>query len=406
MNTTTPLQHPETPQRVLLVDALRGFALMGLFLVHAIELFELYWQNPVDSKVHDVIFFLFAGKAYGIFAMLFGVSFFIIMDRQAQKGVDFRLRFAWRLIILFAIGTLNSMVYSGEVLQVLAGFGFFLILAYRIPSKWLILLAIAFLLTPHLIYHYWAAMQNLPGANDKPYSWILYEQTAPVWINGTLPEVLAFNITTGSLSKWFFFLDGSRGFQLFGLFLIGLVLGRAGFLVKPVAFTRLRKQLLVGAIFGAIIFFALQKYLATPEIKALWPEGNMAKWYLDETVGGYFCLAFMTILVLSFIAFYQKQIGQKILGVLAPVGRMSLTIYVSQSLCGVPFFYGYGLSMYDKLSQAQALMIGVVFFTLQVLFAHWWLKRFHYGPLEWCWRAATYLTVNVPFVKREDAIAK
>lgn len=406
MNTTTPLQHPDKPQRVLLVDALRGFALMGLFLVHSIELFELYWQNPVDSKVHDVIFFLFAGKAYAIFAMLFGVSFFIIMDRQAQKGVDFRLRFAWRLIILFAIGTLNSMVYSGEVLQVLAGFGFFLILAYRIPSKWLTVLAIAFLLTPHLIYHYWAAMQNLPGANDKPYSWILYEQTAPVWINGTLPEVLAFNLTTGSLSKWFFFLDGSRGFQLFGLFLIGLVIGRAGFLVKPVAFTRLRKQLLVGAIFGAIIFFALQKYLGTPDVKALWPEGNMAKWYLDETVGGYFCLAFMTILVLTFIAVHQKQIGQKILGVLAPVGRMSLTIYVSQSLCGVPFFYGYGLSMYNKLSQAEALMIGVVFFTLQVLFAHWWLKRFHYGPLEWCWRAATYLTVNVPFVKREDSIAK
>lgn len=406
MNTATPLQHPDKPQRVLLVDALRGFALMGLFLVHSIELFELYWQNPVDSKVHDVIFFLFAGKAYAIFAMLFGVSFFIIMDRQAQKGMDFRLRFAWRLIILFAIGTLNSMVYSGEVLQVLAGFGLCLIFAYRIPSKWLIVLAIAFLLTPHLIYHYWAAIQNLPGANDKPYSWILYEQTAPVWINGTLPEVLAFNLTTGSLSKWFFFLDGSRGFQLFGLFLMGLVIGRAGFFVRPVAFTRLRKQLLVGAIFGAIIFFALQKYLATPDVKALWPEGNMAKWYLDETVGGYFCLAFMTILVLTFIAAYQKQIGQKILGVLAPVGRMSLTIYVSQSLCGVPFFYGYGLSMYNKLSQAEALMIGVVFFTLQVLFAHWWLKRFHYGPLEWCWRAATYLTVNVPFVKREDSIAK
>ena len=60
MNTTTPLQHPESPQRVILVDALRGFALMGLFLVHSIELFELYWQNPVDSLVHDVVFFLFA----------------------------------------------------------------------------------------------------------------------------------------------------------------------------------------------------------------------------------------------------------------------------------------------------------------------------------------------------------
>ena len=148
---TTSLQHPDTPQRVLLVDSLRGFALMGLFLVHSIELFELYWQNPVDSKVHDIIFFLFAGKAYAIFAMLFGISFFIIMDKQAQKGVDFRLRFAWRLAILFAIGTLNSMVYSGEVLQVLAGYGFFLILAYRIPNKWLIMLAVVCLLTPNLI---------------------------------------------------------------------------------------------------------------------------------------------------------------------------------------------------------------------------------------------------------------
>ncbi len=398
MNTT--LQHPENPQRVLLVDSLRGFALMGLFLVHSIELFELYWKNPVASSVHDVIFFLFAGKAYAIFAMLFGISFFIIMDKQAKKGVDFRLRFIWRLMLLFAIGTLNSMVYSGEVLQVLAGYGFFLVLAYRVPSKWLIALAILFLLTPQLMYHYWAAMENLPGANDKPYSWILYEHAYEMWSNGSMAQVLAFNLTTGSLSKWFFFFDGSRGFQLFGLFLIGLVFGRMGFLVHPISFTRLRKIMFVFAILGAIIFFALQQYLATPNVKALWPEGNMAKWYLDELVGGYFCLAFMTILVLSFIALYQKQIGQKILSILAPAGRMSLTIYVSQSLCGVPFYYGYGLGMYDKITQPQALLLGVVFFSLQVAFAHWWMKRFHYGPLEWVWRAGTYLTTNVPFVKK------
>ena len=395
----TTLVHPNAPERITLVDSLRGFALMGLFLVHSIELFELYWKNPVDSAVHDIIFFLFAGKAYAIFAMLFGISFFIIMDKQAQKGIDFRARFLWRLVILFAIGTLNSMVYSGEVLQVLAGYGFFLVLAYRVPSKWLVTLGILFLLTPQLMYRYWAAMHNLPGANDKPYSWILYEHAFEMWANGTLPQVLQFNLTTGSLSKWFFFFDGSRGFQLFGLFLIGLVLGRIGFLVRPTAFTRLRRNLFIAAIVGAIIFFALQQYFNGPA-KSLWPEGSIAKFYLDELVNGYFCLAFMTILVLSFIAIYQKQIGQKVLGLLAPAGRMSLTIYVSQSLCGVPFFYGYGLGMYDKISQINALLLGATFFTLQVIFAHWWLKRFHYGPLEWVWRSATYLTTDVPFKKR------
>lgn len=372
---------------------------MGLFLVHSIELFELYWQNPVDSKVHDVIFFLFAGKAYAIFAMLFGISFFIIMDKQAQKGVDFRGRFAWRLLILFGIGTLNSMVYSGEVLQVLAFYGFFLILVYRLPTKWLIAIAIFFLLTPNLIYHYWASMNNLPGANDKLLSSVFYEHTGEMWTQGSLPEVLVFNLTTGSLAKWFFFIDGARGAQLFGLFFIGLVLGRIGFLVHPIKFTHIRKTVFVFAVLAAIGLFSLQKYLSVPEVKSLWPSAGNAKWFLDELVNGYFCVAFMAILVLSFIAIYLKPIGQKVLGILAPVGRMSLTIYVSQSLCGVPFFYGYGLGMYDKLSQAQALMIGIAFFTLQVLFAHWWLKRFHYGPLEWVWRSATYLTTNVPFKK-------
>jgi len=394
----TLLEHPNAPERITLVDSLRGFALMGLFLVHSIELFELYWKNPVDSKVHDIIFFLFAGKAYAIFAMLFGISFFIIMDKQAKKGIDFRLRFVWRLILLFALGTLNSAVYSGEVLQVLATYGFFLVLAYKIPSRWLVAIGILFLLTPHLMYRYWAAMNNLPDANDKPYSWVLYENAFDVWTNGTLWQVLSFNISTGSLSKWFFFFDGSRGFQLFGLFLIGLVLGRIGFLAHPIKFTRLRKNLFVAAILGAILFFGLHYYLNGPA-KGLWPEGSIAKFYLNEWVNGYFCLAFMTILVLSFIALYQKQRGQKILGLLAPAGQMSLTIYVSQSLCGVPFFYGYGLNMHDKLSQLEALLIGVVFFSLQIIFAHWWLKRFHYGPLEWLWRAGTYLTFNVPFKK-------
>jgi uncharacterized protein len=325
------------------------------------------------------------------------------MDKQARKGIDFRMRFVWRLALLFLIGTFNSMVYSGEVLQVLAGYGFFLVLAYRVPSKWLISLAVIFLLTPQLMYHYWAAMENLPGANDKPYSWVLYEHAFEMWSSGSMSEVLAFNLTTGSLAKWFFFFDGSRGFQLFGLFLIGLVLGRIGFLENPIRFTRSRKIIFVVAILAAIIFFSLKQYLATPEIKALWPEGHMAKWYLDELIGGYFCLAFMAILVLSFIVIYQKIVGQKILSVLAPAGRMSLTIYVSQSLCGVPFYYGYGLGMYDKISQPQALLLGVTFFSLQVIFAHWWMKRFHYGPLEWVWRAATYLTTDVPFRKNLPA---
>jgi len=269
---TLPLKHPNAPDRVLLVDALRGFALMGLFLVHSIELFELYWKYSVESKVHDVIFFLFAGKAYAIFAMLFGVSFFIIMDRQAQKGINFRWRFLWRLIVLFGLGTLNSMVYSGEVLQVLAGYGLILVLVYGISNRWLLILSVVSLLNIQLIYHHFTAAAGLPGANEQPLSWTIYPQCLEAWSTVTsMWEVMKFNLTTGSFAKWLFFFEGSRGFQLFGLFLFGLVLGRMGFFQHPTKFLRARKLAFVVAILAAILFYALKQNIAHLD-KTIWAE--------------------------------------------------------------------------------------------------------------------------------------
>lgn len=395
MNQTVEITNQQ--DRVVLVDALRGFALMGLFLVHSIELFELYWKNMEPSAVHDVIFFLFAGKAYAIFAMLFGVSFFIIMDKQEQKGINFRWRFLWRLIVLFLLGTLNSMIYSGEVLQVLAGYGLILVLVYGLPSRWLLVLGVISLLNLQLIYHHLLAVSGAEGANAQPLSWSIYPKCLEIWSTSTsMWQVMQFNVTTGSFAKWLFFFEGSRGFQLFGLFLIGLVLGRVGFFQHPAKFIRARKKAFVLAILLAILLFGLNKYISALPAET-WPDKAMAKWYLSELVGGYFALAFMVILVLGFVVLYQRAAGREWLNILAPVGRMSLTTYVMQGLVGVPFFYHYGLDMWDNLSQAQCLAIGAAFFGAQIAFAHWWLKRFYYGPLEWVWRAATYTSLDVPF---------
>ena len=72
-----------TNGRLVFVDALRGYALMGLFLIHMVEYFELYWLHPEPGPVNTLMFALFGGKAYAIFALLFGLSFYIILDRQA-----------------------------------------------------------------------------------------------------------------------------------------------------------------------------------------------------------------------------------------------------------------------------------------------------------------------------------
>ena len=98
----------EHASRMESLDALRGFALFGIFIVHMPELFELYWAkpatDPLQLAVHDTVWLLFAGKAFALLALCFGVSFFIIMDRAARRGIDFTGRFVWRLALLALLG--------------------------------------------------------------------------------------------------------------------------------------------------------------------------------------------------------------------------------------------------------------------------------------------------------------
>ena len=105
--------------RIEVVDALRGFAVMAIMLLHNIEHFNFYdfptassaFMEAMDRGIWETLFFLFSGKAYAIFSLLFGFSFFIQYNNQAKKGKDFRLRFLWRLFLLFIIGCFNGAFF-------------------------------------------------------------------------------------------------------------------------------------------------------------------------------------------------------------------------------------------------------------------------------------------------------
>ena len=109
--------------RVEVVDALRGFAVMAILLVHCVEHFiypvfpdpatQPGWLNILDEGVESVIWTLLAGKSYAIFALLFGFTFYIQFTNQQRKGKDFGPRFFWRLILLVVFSFINSAMYPG-----------------------------------------------------------------------------------------------------------------------------------------------------------------------------------------------------------------------------------------------------------------------------------------------------
>ncbi len=382
-----------TPERLELLDALRGFALMGLFLVHSVELYELYWLDPQPSAVHDWVFGIFAGKAFALFALCFGVSFSLIMASAATRGEDFRWRFAWRLAILLVIGLLHGLVYRGDILQILALLGFVLLPLDRIANRTLLLaLALLLLAQVPLILRTWAALDGAAWANAAPRFWA--DTALPTLATGTLRDVLAVNLVDGQLAKWWFYIETGRIVQILGLFVGGLLLGRSGFFADPKRFRRSRRIGLAVAILTAVAL-----YWGGPAVIAAVPSADgatMARQNVQWLVENWSALAQMAIQLLLFVALWQIG-ADRLLRAFAPAGRMTLTLYVGQSLLFVPIYYGFGLGLYDDLSQAQALAIGIVAFALQLLFARLWFGAFLYGPLEWLWRALTRTTIGVPF---------
>lgn len=385
-----------TPQRIELVDAIRGFALMGICLVHFMEYFELYWINQDPTWLHNLVFFLFAGKAYAIFALMFGLSFFIIMDNQAKKGVNFSYRFAWRLIVLLAIGYIHTLLYLGDILSVLGIIGLSLIFVQKLSNRWLIFAALACLLQLPFYYQLHAAMNNFPGANEAPAHWTVFPAVYNALIKADFSEIFVINSWQGLSAKWLFIIESGRGIQLVGLFLIGLVLGRIGFFTQLDRFARVRAISL-----GISLAVSLLLYFANDHLKNLpansWQESGMAKMYLEQIVGSYLSTAIMAAILLLFMQAYLWRPSGTVLNLLAPCGRISLSIYLVQAVVGIPLFYPAGFGGYLTLGQTNSLLIGIAFYGILMVIAHWWVKRFYYGPVEWLWRSATYLTTAVPF---------
>ena len=110
-------------------------------------------------------------------------------------------------------------------------------------------------------------------------------------------------------------------------------------------------------------------------------------------------LGMMVIYISGFILLYYRTKASKGMDRMAPVGRMSVTNYMAQGFIGVPLFYGFGANLAATLSFLQCFLLGLVIYTVLIIFSNWWMKQHYYGPVEWLWRTATWLR-KIPLRRR------
>ena len=413
--------------RIVTIDAVRGFALLGIVAVHMVE---QYLGSPppaskanqdlwvVDAVALGLVSLLFVGKFFAMFSLLFGLSFFIQMDRAEARGHAFAGRFTWRLAVLFAIGMAHHLVYRGDILATYAALGLVLLVCYRVSDRWLLAASLAVLLgAPRLLLAIWAAVTGAGvdlSAGDEATLQAYWDTlktgsaTTVAWLNlydGIWPK-LQF------LFGWF-----GRGYQTLGLFLLGLYLGRHRWHEQIEARQRQIARLTwwsvaasVGALVigGAIFGVAYALGLMPPPSGPAGPGATPAMPPAWLIVVGFSCydvfnLGVMGVFLTTFLRLYRRPGPQRVLRWFAPVGQTALTNYVAQSLVGALIYYGYGLGLLGEIGAAAGLALAFVIFAGQIAASHLWLRYFRFGPLEWMWRSATYLTLQ-PMAKRTAAL--
>jgi uncharacterized protein len=172
--------------------------------------------------------------------------------------------------------------------------------------------------------------------------------------------------------------------RTFGLMLVGMATGRSGIFKKPEEHLRLLWALALG---GALLGGAAT--LATVMYTEVWqnpPPIPIPPRLLD--VCSYVPLALSYGAALLLILRSRRVCN--IMSVIAPLGQMSLTNYLTQSLVFGLVFYGYGLGLFGKLGPAEASIIGLAVYGAQIVISILWLRAFRFGPCEWVWRSMTY----------------
>jgi uncharacterized protein len=166
-----------------------------------------------------------------------------------------------------------------------------------------------------------------------------------------------------------------------------------GFFTDPDRFKWQRRIVLAVAVALAVPLH----FYGSDTLNSLMADGPVRQ-NLGAALDKWTALAIATVELLLFVELYQG-FAKPLLQLFANPGRMTLTLYVGQSVVFAPAFYGYGLGLNAVLTPAQCLAIGAVAVVVQGVLAHLWMRHFHYGPLEWLWRAATRTSFDVPFIK-------
>jgi uncharacterized protein len=371
MATTAPTQPVAARDRIVTLDVLRGFAMVGVLVAYCVWSLgtapDAVW-SPLDKLLGGAVGFAVDGKFYTILAFLFGLGFSLQLERAGDARAAVRT-YRRRLAALAGIGLAHAfLLRNGDILFPYAITGFFLIPFRRASDRTIIVSAFIALLLPHAVRLAWEAsgipIPDRPDLTNAPYlvenaAWVRYWTETAIF---TWPN----NLT---------------------LFLFGFLAGRHRLVPQLVDRSRTLAMILCGGLLGGVGLFWLSLNLPGSKVASSLAF-TFQNWCLSSTYAATLLLAL------------RSRPGTAMVAPLAPVGRMALTNYLLQAGIIVPLCLAFG--WFDTFTPTRAFTLAFAVLLFQLPFSAWWLRRYRFGPAEWVWRLLTYRHVPPLRLDRGD----
>lgn len=381
---TTSIAPVEQKERAVIVDTLRGFALVGVLIAN----FTSYTDqqvpadilksisSPFDTALMHINTVFIEWKFMTLFSILFGYGFGLILTSLQKKNINPNSFFLRRMFWLFILGFIHTSFWWFDVLHLYAISGIFLLLFRKASNKTVLICSVLFMFIIPFCFSF--AMRNqLNTFSDADWRNV-YEQ----FKNGNLFDVFKANLT--GYYKLFILSvsDVHDIIETLGRFLFGYFLLR----IKLFESIETKKNL-----FRKIIFITAPVVIAYFIIRWLAVKGTINidvfywKPFIKIGIISTTCI-YASLIVLLFISFTQN----KIFKALQALGKMTLTNYLLVSAVLIIILYGIGFGKLGELPMHIIWLYAFIWLVFEIIFSTYWLRIFQYGPIEWIWRQLTF----------------
>lgn len=370
--------------RLHVVDAVRALALFGVLVMNLRDMSGLNFltaealaslQGPVDEAVDFLLHVVFDEKFLSSFSFLFGLSFYLLLERKSDQP-GFLAMYFRRLLALAGFGLINiAFLYWADILLVYAVFGTTLVLMVRLPQWLLLSLSAAFLFGAPVVLAMLGAVRGGEIQTSTELDALQTFSHPAYWPDVAQGLSLYFGLgASGNLIELW---DHTN---VYGMLLLGLWAGRAQ-IPHRVEENR--------TLLRSVASICLPVGLLLSVLWEVMPNGNPLTTVMrigaPILAVGYMSLAALLL---------SRPGAQSMRTWLASSGRLALTNYLAYGLVGQVLFYGWGLGWIGNLGSTEILLLAVAIYTVALVLSRLWLKPFKMGPMEWVWRCLTNLRLS------------